>query len=582
MKMTRILALIVAVSVSVVGCGGSGGDSPPPSPVISGFVATASILTVGESATITPTFRNGGGTIDNGIGVVTSGNGISVSPAVDTTYTLTVSNSAGDSVTRQLEIRVVAPPEITGFASTDAAITNGESTELTATFINGEGQIDGGVGAVSSGVPISIRPTENTVYTLSVTNEAGTTIAETVTVEVVQAPSITSFHLKGCTSLPSEDAILRPIFESGTGVVDNGIGAVSSDEAIAVNPATDTTYTLTVTNSLGSTVSEQLSIVVNSAFLLIDSGEPVVTTPVNDGGYALNINQSLAAEFALDQTNMMTCVEGFIGGEIPGSASITIYDDGGEVPGNELYTNDVYFEVGDGWQGLTGMDLSLPAGKYWVSFELRSLDDDFLGRMLEAPQPLLNHAYTTHGYPPLNLQGGSEWVENDSLDLGVRIKFLQGPERGVIVGDKEWRQLTETVGFSWEQVAAVCDEETGVCTGAIGSIDLSGWFWASALDVGELFSALTPHPGDISQYNEVGSQWAPDFLARFNANRGGKYVWGMSRTQVVSNGLPHCYAPFVYDAIDPANLDIAKTNEVARLHIDYGNGVWLYKPVPNP
>src|SRR5262245_50861020 len=63
---------------------------------------------------------------------------------------------------------------------------------------------------------------------------------------------------------------------------------------------------------------------------------------------------------------------------------------------------------------------------------------------------------------------------------------------------KEWRQLVETVGLSWKQLALVCPGD-GVtpCSGVVGGPtftgpDLTGWVWATQSQVIELFSYYTP------------------------------------------------------------------------------------------
>jgi hypothetical protein len=81
-----------------------------PLPVITSFSASPSVgdaggagLTVvnsGGSVTLTAVFSGGTGTVDQGIGAVTSGVGTSTVPASEsTTYTLTVTNAVGGSTT---------------------------------------------------------------------------------------------------------------------------------------------------------------------------------------------------------------------------------------------------------------------------------------------------------------------------------------------------------------------------------------------------------------------------------------------------------------------------------------------------
>jgi hypothetical protein len=47
---------------------------------------------------------------------------------------------------------------------------------------------------------------------------------------------------------------------------------------------------------------------------------------------------------------------------------------------------------------------------------------------------------------------------------------------------KEWRQLYETTGLSWSQVAAICPRDGATpCSGAIGSRVFTGWVWGQLL-----------------------------------------------------------------------------------------------------
>src|SRR5262245_54246494 len=54
---------------------------------------------------------------------------------------------------------------------------------------------------------------------------------------------------------------------------------------------------------------------------------------------------------------------------------------------------------------------------------------------------------------------------------------------------KEWRQLTETTGLSWDQVAQVCPRDGATPgVGIVGGRDLTGWVWATESQVIDLFS----------------------------------------------------------------------------------------------
>lgn len=56
-----------------------------------------------------------------------------------------------------------------------------------------------------------------------------------------------------------------------------------------------------------------------------------------------------------------------------------------------------------------------------------------------------------------------------------------------------WRQLTETVGLTWSQVAAVCPQDgVSPCTGNVGTTALKGWVWATDEQVVQLISRYEP------------------------------------------------------------------------------------------
>jgi len=80
----------------------------------------------------------------------------------------------------------------------------------------------------------------------------------------------------------------------------------------------------------------------------------------------------------------------------------------------------------------------------------------------------------------------------------VSILSMSQFANAVVIDGKDWRQLTETNGrFKYNDVATVCNTTTGACNGnlvssTLGSVDFSGWTWASQNDVGTLFEYLIP------------------------------------------------------------------------------------------
>lgn len=82
---------------------------------------------------------------------------------------------------------------------------------------------------------------------------------------------------------------------------------------------------------------------------------------------------------------------------------------------------------------------------------------------------------------------------------------------------KEWRQLDETKGLGWSQVAAICPRDGATpCSGSIGPRSLTGWTWATDAQVVSLLGAyepaiLTATPPSVSGGESFGS--AMGFLA---------------------------------------------------------------------
>lgn len=56
-----------------------------------------------------------------------------------------------------------------------------------------------------------------------------------------------------------------------------------------------------------------------------------------------------------------------------------------------------------------------------------------------------------------------------------------------------WRQLTETVGLTWNQVAQLCPRD-GIhpCWGSLGAVNLSGWVWATDAQTVQLIARYEP------------------------------------------------------------------------------------------
>lgn len=282
-------------------------------PVATSLTAGASTVTNGSSTTLTPVFSNGTGKIGTSAGgnqvtaSATSGTPVTVTPAngVTTTYYLTVTNSLGSTASTSTSITAVPAPTITSFVSSKSSITNGNSLTLTPTFSNGTGKIGTTAGgsqvtaSATSGSPITISPTSTTTYYLTVTNAAGTSVSQNLTVTVKPIPTA-SLVATDHEITAGEEIIITPTYtgsEGGSATI-NGIESVTSGIGYYVTPVTTptTSYTLTVNNGLSDTGStatstveitvapfpEATSLTFGTSSLL--RGSSTTITPVFSGG----------------------------------------------------------------------------------------------------------------------------------------------------------------------------------------------------------------------------------------------------------------------------------------------------------
>lgn len=183
------------------------------------------------------------------------------------------------------------------------------------------------------------------------------------------------------------------------------------------------------------------------AILIVDTG--ISSTNGSAGGYVLSSSERrtsfsgksasawLSAEFILDKEYAITDVEGWISLRRPAYPTsgdawgntfrIAIYGDGGETPNvsnvklyQEFSINKSTLNIAD-WRGLQGLNLVLPAGEYWVAFEVPA----FVGGVANntwgvmpylpaVPNPLEDAAY-------LSSSQGNIWIASDTSKFGVRI-----------------------------------------------------------------------------------------------------------------------------------------------------------------
>ena len=261
------------------------------------MIAVASYMTSGEAGQSASITAQPGVTYHWGItnGTVTAGveGPVVTFTAGDpgaVTLTCVATNAAGTSVTGTATISSLARPSITNLAASPSSIPLGGTTTLAYTFVGGTGELDGGLGAVNSGGSTVVHPTETTTYTLSVTSLSGAVTYQALTVVVDPAPTVARFAAMPSAITVGQSTVLTFLFD-GTGVIDHGVGTVSSGMQVPVAPTSSTTYTLTVTGASGATLKATASVTVqdySSRWVYVaNAGGGVSGFSLNEGTGAL-------------------------------------------------------------------------------------------------------------------------------------------------------------------------------------------------------------------------------------------------------------------------------------------------------
>lgn len=257
-----------------------------PRPIVVQFTATPSHVNNGGSTTLRWHIRNAVDTLtlEPGIGDVTGRDQIVVSLSETTTYVLTARNQAG--ATSAQTVVTVGKPVITRFAALPPLIyENGQAT-LSWSIL---GRVDHltlepGIGNVTGRTQVIVSPSQDTVYTLTAHNPAGSD-TEQVEVTVAPPPEITSFKANHEAINEGDDTTLSWTI-SGTVqslTLEPGMGDVAGQSQVKVSPTETTTYTLTAQNGSGSDAAETLVRVSPETELLVfDWDEPVLKS---DSGF---------------------------------------------------------------------------------------------------------------------------------------------------------------------------------------------------------------------------------------------------------------------------------------------------------
>lgn len=277
-------------------------DMPPANPT-----ASPDTICYGDSTTLDITGTGGTAPYtyewNNGLG---SGQTHVVDPASTTDYTVTVTDASGCTSSGTVSVTVNELPTTNPEAIPNPICGSGNST-LYPNPAGGSAPYtflwDNGLGTIEEP---TVSPSDSTTYGLTVTDAFGCSTTDQITVTVADVPTVTASASPA--NICSGDTTLLSATGSGgtppyTFSWDNGLGSGSDHSA---TPASDTTYTVTITDANGCSATDQISIsVVQSPDLELSanpeplcSSENVLLSASADGGsnpYSYDWNQGLGS-----------------------------------------------------------------------------------------------------------------------------------------------------------------------------------------------------------------------------------------------------------------------------------------------
>jgi len=234
-------------------------------PVATSLVASSATPAFGATFTLTPTYSGGTGAIDNGVTCPASGASVNVTAnwAGTRTFTLTVTNAAGLPATTTVD---VTPQTVAVAAISPTAITRTVNTSTAFTTTVTGGALNTVTWTSTAGTWVGnvwTAPATAEVVTITATSNDDSSKTATTTVTLEPAAIITSFTATATTVAAGTNVTLTPVFTGVAGTLNQGLGTATSGTPVGPIPVNaTTTFTLTVTNVLGDSVSRSVTVYV--------------------------------------------------------------------------------------------------------------------------------------------------------------------------------------------------------------------------------------------------------------------------------------------------------------------------------
>ncbi len=179
------------------------------------------------------------------------------SPSIITTYTVTVTDFIGDTAVDSVIVTI--NPNPTAYAGVDTSVCQSNSIDLTAT--GGTSYLWSTGGATAT---ITVSPTYDSTFTVTVTNSFGCTDTDDVIVTIY--PNPTAYAGEDTTVCQGNSIDLTA--SGGTFYLWSTGGATAT---ITVTPTITTTYIVTITDGNGCTDTDDVIVTVNLSYFYTDN-----------------------------------------------------------------------------------------------------------------------------------------------------------------------------------------------------------------------------------------------------------------------------------------------------------------------
>ena len=297
---------------------------PPPPPTFPSVNLTAdrTQITQGERATLSWSSSNASTCSASGgwLGTKNTFGSQIVFPSFSTTYTLTCSNSSGQSASDSVTVSVTSVPfPQVSLSANPSVIQQGNSSVLSWNSINADFCSSNWGGNTRSG-SLTVSPNNSTTYTITCFNSRGQT-SDSATVTVIQGQAPTVNLIANPTSLLQGNTAVLSWSSSNASTCSasggwNGFKNLSGSQTVA--PLNTTTYTITCSNSQGQ-ASDSETIIVST----LQEPFPTVNLTANPS----SIQQGNSSVLSWNSSNADSCFasNGWSGSKNPsGSQSVAL------------------------------------------------------------------------------------------------------------------------------------------------------------------------------------------------------------------------------------------------------------------